>query len=349
MTPLDRLVRVALPHHFDEAAGSSPHGSGQKGARLARSLALGRCLSALLELERHPQDAQLAIGRRTIEHFRAPAEATAETPAERITEPELGGWRLEIHVCGDGHHQLDEVLELFAPHLRCHRVGVDDPRDLALAARDLLIRHPEPADLNLYLEDDLVIADRAFLDKQLWFQQLSAGRMVLLPQRYERVARQGVGALLVDGPLNHALIEAFAAPRPDALRGRFRGGPTLSFDVAANPHSGCFCLSRRQVERLGGTPLPRQGFIGPLETAATLTLLPHFPVLKPSLRNWRFLAVEHGHPGFVSRWDLWPHTRLQQPQRSAEAVVFDNEPEPPGEVRGGPGAGATAQDLPTSF
>ncbi|MEB3332713.1 MAG: hypothetical protein VKI83_09525 [Synechococcaceae cyanobacterium] len=316
MATAQRLVRVALPHHFAEgrATSGSGHGSQLKGGRLARSLAFGRCLSGLLELEQQGVDAQLAIARGTIEHFQAPAD-------ERENGA-IASWRLEIHICSDGSHQLDEVLELFAPRLHCHRITVDDPRELALAARDLLIRHPRPAELNLYLEDDLVIADRDYLAKQLWFQQLSGPRMVLQPHRYERVARQGVGALLVDGPLHPSLIEPFAAARTDALQGRFRGGAPLSFDLPSNPHAGCFCLSRAQLEQLRNTELPRQGFIGPLETAATLTLLPHFTVLKPALRNWRFLTVEHGHPGFVSRWDRWPHTRLQQPQRSGEAVFF---------------------------
>ena len=46
---------------------------------------------------------------------------------------------------------------------------------------ELLIHHRQTADLNLYLEDDLVISDRHYLDKIAWFQELCEHRMVLMP------------------------------------------------------------------------------------------------------------------------------------------------------------------------
>jgi hypothetical protein len=60
------------------------------------------------------------------------------------------------------------------------------------------------------------------------------------------------------------------------------------------------------VERLRGLPLAQEGFIGPLETAATLTVLQHLEVLKPSLPHWRFLAVEHAHVAFVGYLERFP-------------------------------------------
>ena len=41
-------------------------------------------------------------------------------------------------------------------------------------------------------------------------------------------------------------------------------------------------------------------FIGPLETAATGTVLNHFPVMKLVWRERDFLCLEHGHPSFLS-------------------------------------------------
>ena len=63
----------------------------------------------------------------------------------------------------------------------------------------------------------------------------------------------------------------------------------MSFDLASNPHSGCFVVSATQADELSQQPLPREGFVGPLETAATLTVLHRYPVMKPSLEHWRFL------------------------------------------------------------
>jgi len=290
-------VRVAIPHFFQEQAGEGPYGSSRRGARAARALALGRCLSALLDLQRGARDLRLHIGGRRIEHLPAqpPAGAVLERPLE-----------LQIQVCTDGEHQIDEVLELFAGRIEVQSLVIDDPRSLALRSRDQLIREGEIADLTLYLEDDLVIADPLFLDKQAWFLAQTEGRMVLMPHRYERVDRGGAGVMLIDGPLRDDFIQRFCTPSADRVIGSFGSGPPIHFDVPANPHAGCFCLSRPQVERLRGLPLPQEGFVGPLETAATLTVLQHLEVLKPSLPHWRFLSVEHAHAAFLGYIDRFP-------------------------------------------
>jgi hypothetical protein len=49
--------------------------------------------------------------------------------------------------------------------------------------------------------------------------------------------------------------------------------------------------------------------VGPLETAATLTVLHRYPVMKPSLECWKFLRVEHGHPSFLHYINTLPHQR----------------------------------------
>ena len=40
-------------------------------------------------------------------------------------------------------------------------------------------------------------------------------------------------------------------------------------------------------------------FVGPLETAATGTVLDQFPVLKPLWSDRDFFCLEHGHPSFL--------------------------------------------------
>ncbi|MEB3169904.1 MAG: hypothetical protein VKK43_00875 [Synechococcaceae cyanobacterium] len=303
-------VRVGIPHFFQEQPGEGPYGSSRHGARGARALALGRCLSALLDLQRGSRDLRLHISGRRIEHL------PAQRPAGAVLERPL---TVEIQVCTDGEHQLDEVLEAFAGRITVHHLAVDDPRALALRTRDRLIQEGEIADLTLYLEDDLVIADPLFLDKQAWFLAQTGGRMVLMPHRYERVDRGGAGVMLIDGPLREDVIARFCTPTADRVIGSFGSGPAIHFEVPANPHAGCFCLSRPQVERLRGLPLAQEGFVGPLETAATLTVLQHLEVLKPSLPHWRFLSVEHAHAaflGYIDRFPIGPLTLTPSPPAS---------------------------------
>ncbi|MEI6032504.1 MAG: hypothetical protein WCQ20_15270 [Synechococcaceae cyanobacterium ELA739] len=302
MVVSERHIRVCIPHYFRGDDGDLRYGSGQPGSQLTRSLALGRCLGALLDFQKCRRDVQLAVGNRTFEAFQSQTE---NDTARSVS--------LEIHVCGDGHHQLDAVLHQFKEHIHYHRIQLKDPRQLALAARDLLIGHPQPADLNLYLEDDLVIGDRDYFEKMIWFLNQCDHHMVLMPHRYERLDQDEIGVLLVDGPLRSEFIGQFTTPRRHVMQARWRQSSRIQFDVTSNPHSGSFCLSRRQVERLRGKALPRHGFIGPMETAATLTVLAHFPVLKPALEQWRFLAVEHGHPSFR---ELWQTTHKSADQAS---------------------------------
>lgn len=294
-------VRVGIPHFFREQPAEGAYGSNQRGARAARGLALGRCLAALLDLQRGARDLRLHIGGRRIEHLEAlaPAGAVLDRPLQ-----------LEILVCTDGQHRLDEVLNLFAGRVTVCQLAVDDPRTLALRTRDLLIQEGEVADLTLYLEDDLVIRDPLFLDKQAWFLTQTQERLVLMPHRYERVDRGGAGVMLIDGPLREGFIERFCTPGMERVIGIFAGGPEIHFEVPSNPHAGCFCLSRPQVERLRGLPLAEEGFVGPLETAATLTVLEHLEVVKPCLPDWRFLSLEHAHPAFQGYIDRFPMVPL---------------------------------------
>ncbi len=311
--PAPLRVRVGIPHFFREEAAGSPYGSGQPGARQARGLALGRCLAALLDLQRGRRDLRLHIGARQIEGLPSlpPLVGGADRPLE-----------LEIHIGTDGHNRLEEVLALFADRITVHTLPLREPRELALRTRDFLIREGESAELTLYLEDDLVIADPLFLDKQSWFLAQTGGELVLMPHRYERVDQDGAGVLLIDGPLREGFIHRFRAPGPSREVGRFAGGPPIRCEVPANPHAGCFCLHRAQVERLQRLPLAEGGFIGPLETAATLTVLEHLEVVKPCLAQWRFLCLEHAHRGFVGyreRFPLVPLALTPSPPASGAA------------------------------
>ena len=303
-------VHVCIPHYAQEQAeaADNPHGYGslRKDSRFQRSLALSRCLHALLDLQRHAEMAVLNIDRKCIDHFPA-------------NHPQL---ELKISVCSDGEHQLTEVLDLFRSQIERVKLHPETPRELPLACRDHLIRNRSGADLLMYLEDDLVIHDPAFFDKQRWFLEKTEHRFCLMPHRYEPVHQGTINRLLVDGPLAPQFIGRFMQPRSDAAQGLYNGHENVHFDLTDNPHSGCFVISRQQAEELSHKELPREGFVGPLETAATLTVLHRYPVMKPSLQHWQFLQVEHGHPSFRSYLKSFPHQALPQ------AELLTREPEP---------------------
>jgi len=180
-------LRVVIPHFFRE--GASPvegYGSGRSGNRLARSLALARCLAGVLSLNRAEQDWILNMAEQQLE--RSPS---LEQPAIEV--------ELHLFVCGD--HWLQEVVELFAPRLQLHRIALDDPMQLPLHAVRTLLHAPSPAAFNLYLEDDLVIQDPAYVDKLAWFHRRTDHQFVLMPHRLEYAVANAPQRLFVDGPI----------------------------------------------------------------------------------------------------------------------------------------------------
>ena len=295
-------LRVAIPHFFHEGAsdGSGGYGSGQHGNRLRRSLALARCLGSVLALNRAPRDWILNIAERQMEL----------TPLSC-----LGGLKavqVELHLFVCGEHWLQDVVELYASRIQFHRLELEDPRQLPLETVHQLLGLQAPADLSLYLEDDLVIQDPLYADKQAWFHQRTEHRLVLMPHRREPTVANAPQQLYVDGPIKLAGQDGpvWASDEQVVARGRFREGPEIGFVKASNPHSGSFCVSAPQLEHLRQASWPPDAFVGPLETAATGTVLQHFPLLKPSWACREFLALEHAHPSFLRLFGEWPQRQL---------------------------------------
>lgn len=300
-------VRVAVPHFYREGTAEIGYGSTRAGNRLARQVALSRCLAGVLALNRQVQDLILN-----------PAEQALElTPPIRDNTTRLAGVLIDLHVFVNGEDYLQEILEHFADRLTLHQVQLEDPHQLPLAAAEWLCHQPEPvADLHLYLEDDLVIQDPRYVDKQVWFSERTQHRFVLMPHRLEPCVAQAPMRLYVDGPVKPLEQQepVWSDQEQELARGTFWDGRSVGFAVASNPHSGSFCLSEPQRQQLlarGAAPTP---FVGPLETAATGTVLDHFPVLKPLWPERDFLCVEHGHPSFLLHLGRLP---LRKPNASA--------------------------------
>ena len=284
-------LRVAIPHFFQEGASeaSGGYGSGRRGNRLARSLALARCLGSVLGLNRAQHDWILNIGQRQLE----------QTPTSALTG--LQALQVELHLFVCGKNWLEEEVAMFAPRIQLHHIELEDPRQLALAAVRQLLDIKPATDLSLYMEDDLVIKDPYYAEKFAWFTQRTEHRFVLMPHRYEQTVANAPQRLFVDGPIRREGLpgQLWASDEVVVASGRFQGGQELRFVRASNPHSGSFCLSRPQLEHLRSAPWPPACFVGPLETAATGTVLSCFPVLKPSWACREFLSLEHGNPSFL--------------------------------------------------
>ena len=164
-------------------------------------------------------------------------------------------------------------------------------------------------DYYCYLEDDLVVTDPWLFAKLSWFRDQVGPESVLLPNRFE-VARGGVAwKAYLDGDL----APEVAAPFQDRsewpeLRASFLG-VDARFVRPLNPHSGCFFLGLDQMRHWALRPdfLDRDcGFIGPLESAASLGVMRAFRVYKPAPEVASFLEIAHFGTGFIDNLRLDP-------------------------------------------
>ena len=293
--PSDRplLVRVAIPH-FCQIADSDGYGYGSSrgDASIFRAVALSRCLGSVLSLARGADEEILGIAEANI----------LQAPRASVPGQQTAGLIIDCHVfvCGDNY--LVDALTAFEYRITVHRVDLENPRRLPFLARDFLLNDDAagPADLSLYLEDDLVIQDRLYLDKMLWFLRKTQHQLALMPHRYELTGNHLNPRLFVDGPIDVEALPDHQQPAERVASGRFDGGALVHFDVASNPHSGSFCCSASQRQHLLSLGVADEGFIGPLETVATFTMLQHLRVMKPSWWNRDFLLVEHAHPSFLA-------------------------------------------------
>lgn len=298
MVPIQTIVillamrlRVVVPHFFREGNSDNDggYGSGRRGNRLPRSLSLARCLGSVLALNRAPRDWILNLAERQL-------ELTSTSTAAG-----LQALQVEMHVFVNGDDWLQDVLEVYAQRLHLHRMDLEDPRQLPLTAVRNLIDMDSPADLSMYLEDDLVIQDSRYADKMSWFLERTNHRYALMPHRYEPTVANAPQRLCVDGPIKSVdqIQPVWASDEAIVASGRFWDGQEVSFCAASNPHSGSFCVSDIQLEQLRKAEWTPVSFVGPLETAATGSIMNNFPILKPSWACREFLMLEHGNPSFL--------------------------------------------------
>jgi len=166
--------------------------------------------------------------------------------------------------------------------------------------RDALGRY----DYYAYLEDDLILLDPWFFHKLAWFDRLAGARCLLQPNRYEVAGYVVARKVYVDGDQRPSLTARVrdVQASPEITAEAF--GAPLRFRPALNPHAGCYFLTAEQMTYWAGQPyfLDRDlGFIGPLESAATLGNLRAFSIFKPAREQASFLEIQHVGTQFLSQ------------------------------------------------
>lgn len=287
------LVRIAIPHFCKPSADEFiGYGSSRSDAAVYRGLALSRCLGGILSLCRHPNEQILSIHDAKV----------LPLPPPQYPDLQLRAVVIDCHVFVTGDEWLQPELQAFDRRITVHCMDLKDPSRLPHVARDFLLQDDSvgDADLSVYLEDDLVIQDRLYFDKLLYFYEQFGHEYVLMPHRYEVTADPRAPRFFVDGPIDPRVLPAHQLEGVQTLSCDFDSSKGVQFSKASNPHSGSFAISaeqRRLIQELG---VVDDGFIGPLETVATYTALQHFQVFKPCWRHRDFLLVEHGHPSFLA-------------------------------------------------
>lgn len=282
-------VLVVIPHYFN------PHGNGLYGSTgpdtARRAAILSRCISGLRETLGPAQAFLYCL------HEHVPGRGNGRLVKVNSCAPTV----LDIAVCTAGDKHLVGQTDLPADFF-IHQPVQADPMLIGFACRQVLKANLGRYDFYCYLEDDLLVYDPFFLRKIAWFTSLFGDDVVLFPHRYETALSGGLHKLYIDGPVR----EDFTAQWQDINDRRMLEaeafGEKLDFERWANPHSGCFFLNARQIEKWASTEdfaATDCGFAGPLESAVSLGIMKNFRIYKPAYRCAGFLELRHLHNRYL--------------------------------------------------
>ena len=209
-----------------------------------------------------------------------------------------------IRLITDGQHhlvnQLDERYQALIEHVPTQPA---EPKRLGFEAQRVLAESlNEGYDLYGYLEDDLIIHDPLFFHKIFWFQQQIGTDVLLLPHRMELfwTPDHAVEKLYIDGPVPQEDLDAMLKHPAQPLAAPLPGGNVV-FAPPANPHAGCFFLSKQQLQHWSKQPWFLDGdctYVSPLESAATLGICKTFKIFKPHLAYAAYLELQHWGTSF---------------------------------------------------
>ncbi len=275
-----------IPHFCASAVSAQRHGS-LCGNSAERALALRRCIMALHQTLGASQGMILVGSRQTI---------SANQPLCH-----------QVHICvitTQRDHAL-EALELPSNAYE-HVVGdVDvEPLHLGFACHRLMRERMKDFDYCGYLEDDLILHDAWFIEKLRWFSRHVGNDCLLMPNRYEVACDLAYKKCYLDGDLKPHVCQPFQDITSGSRLSSTFLGQAIQFERPLNPHSGCFFLNADQMRHWVSRDdfgVARRDFIGPLESAASLSVMQSFKVYKPVVANANFLEIEHHGEQFLRK------------------------------------------------
>ncbi len=202
---------------------------------------------------------------------------------------------LTIVICTVPQHHVLDHLTVPAGFYQ-HQEHEVDPRHLGFVCRQILGEQEGNYDWYGYMEDDLRIHDPWFFQKLKWFQSWAGIECVWQPHRFEW-GEHPPYKIYVDGPLARRVTEPFQSLDQHSFLHAEWGGLMLTFKRPRNPHAGCYFVSQDQLAfwktHASFDPIDTS-FVGPLESAATLSLMQTFRVYKTIPRQANLLEIEHG-------------------------------------------------------
>ncbi len=277
-------ILFAIPHYFNPEAGRFTHGSLAPNPQ-PRIQALTECLAAIQQLFGRPQ-CLIDIARRTT-----------------VPTNEQFSGVADVVVCTTGDKHLLAQLPIGRSYYQHHTTAAE-PRLLGFECHAVLRdRLAAGYDYFCYLEDDLILRDPMFFAKLRWFAAAFGEESLLMPNRYEVARDRTVHKAYVDGPIRSQATAMFqdVLQVPELAAEAF--GVRIGFRRSTNPHAGSFFLNANQMATWAAKPyfLDRDiGFIGPLESAATLGAMRTFRIYKPVPETAAFLEIEHWGSGFLA-------------------------------------------------
>ena len=263
---------VVIPHFCGGSPGTNGTGAyyGSAGSRLRRLAALNEAIVAL---------------HRNFGPSRIPVR-----PGQRASTADS----LDIVIVTVAGHNVLDRLDL-AEGAYTAEFYDGPPMMLPFEAQRILRERVGQYDFYGMLEDDLIVHDPAHFEKLQWFVETFGERCVLQPHRCE-VSKSGAPAkFLIDPKLGEHPARFVHEGQQAQLSGDWHG-KRVDFITPSNPHSGGYFVTEEQLRHWIQQPWFHDrdvSWVGPLESAATLSLTRSFDVYKPVDAQGNFLEIEH--------------------------------------------------------